>query len=119
MSDIDEIKKYLDSIGKDPIHVKEGAILTESVLHEEDAAEVAVELEELRDQMRMLVDEAMSIIPRDSATYERARSYWYPHILQALGGENEYMGSSMHSIQDSIDELAEEGAPYDQDGEDY
>lgn len=118
MSDVDQIKKYLDSIGP----ANQPKMLTESsetVLREEDAAMIADELSEIKEQIKQLTYEAMELVPRDAASHGRAKSYWFPQILQALDGESEYMGSSMHSMQDTIEELEAEGAPYDQGGFEY
>lgn len=107
-----DMKTLLEAMDKD-----EESTLTETVLREEDAHEVAAELEEIKDQIKALTYEAMELVPREGAYAARARSYWFPHILQALDSDNEFMGGSMHSMQDTIDEISEEGAPYDQDGD--
>ena len=66
---------------------------------------------EIRDEMNDLLEEAMGIVrnvgtPTDIA---RARSYWLGHIRIALGGEHDYLGSSMCSMTDTAEELMEEG----------
>lgn len=64
---------------------------------------------EIRDRMNDLLDEAMGIVrtvgtPTDIA---RARSYWLGHIRIALGGDHDYLGSSMCSMTDTANELLE------------
>lgn len=79
--------------------------INESVLREGDNEEIAYELEEIKEQIKGLVYEAFELIPRDGMYASRARSYWYAHILTALDDESEFMGGSMHSMQDTIDEI--------------
>jgi len=115
MSDVEQIKKYLDSIGPANKTRMLTESFTESTLREDDAAMIADELSEIKEQIKQLTYEAMELVPRDAGAHGRAKSYWFPQILQALDDESEYMGSSMHSMQDTIEELEAEGAPYDQD----
>lgn len=63
-------------------------------------------LEQIRDEIKELVYEAKQLMRDEGGiAYERAKSYWVPHILGALDKENEYCGGSMINMQDSIDEL--------------
>ena len=65
-------------------------------------------LEEIRDEMKELLNEAARILRKgDDAAYERARVYWLAHIRTALDKEHDYLGGSMITMQDTIDELAE------------
>jgi endonuclease/exonuclease/phosphatase family metal-dependent hydrolase len=62
-------------------------------------------LEEIKDEMWRLNDEAMDIL-RGSTEEDRARSYWYAHIQGALDKENsQYMGGSMYDLQSAINAL--------------
>lgn len=74
-------------------------------------------LEEIRDELKELIEEAKNLV-RGTHQYERARSYWIPHILGAIDKDNEYMGGSMINMQDTIDALREESEPEVDDGED-
>jgi hypothetical protein len=107
------MKKLLEAIDMNDVEQ-----INETVLVEDDAAMIADELSEIKEQIKQLTYEAMDLVPREGAYAARARSYWFAHILTALDDESEFMGGSMHSMQDTIDEIAEEGAPYDQDGGD-
>jgi len=70
--------------------------------------EAADRIREIADEIRELLAEAMSIAGGDDMVYTRARSYWYPHILIALGGDHGYLGGSMCSMEDTANELEED-----------
>jgi hypothetical protein len=66
-------------------------------------------LEEIRDEIKELLDEATGILRRGGGiTYERARSYWLAHIRTALDKDHDYLGGSMVTMQNTIDELGED-----------
>lgn len=121
MSDVDDIKKYLDSIGSGHIPVQKGAVLTESVLERDEGVlyddDEIDQLEMVKEQMEELAYEVFESL--DGITKERAKAYWFPQILQALGVESEFLGGSQHSMQDSIDELREQRGSEDDDGLEY
>jgi hypothetical protein len=72
-------------------------------------------IEDLRDRLEELASEARDLLPDlPDDTRARAKAYWFPQLLQAIGGENEYCGSSQHSLEDSIQELREAGGPDDE-----
>lgn len=66
-------------------------------------------LEEIKDELKDLTDEADNILRSvgKGLTYTRARSYWLGHIRGALEKEKGSI-SSMVTMQDTIDELREE-----------
>jgi hypothetical protein len=64
-------------------------------------------LTEIKEQMLELLDEAKDIIPEGMAK-ERARCYWYAHIKTALLKEHEYLGGSLVTMDDTINEISEE-----------
>lgn len=66
-----------------------------------DAEDRANELQDIKNEIGELMYTAIGLVDEDD---RGARSYWYAHILAALGSE-EYSGQSMHSMQDSIDML--------------
>lgn len=73
------------------------------------ASETIYRLEEIKDEMLGLLGEAEGLI-RDEAKgmeYERARSYWLAHIETALTNDHGYLGGSMVTMQDTIQELEE------------
>lgn len=74
-----------------------------------DMTETAAKLEDLRDQMLMLVEEATQLLRHTDVpelTYERARQYWIGHIKSALGDDNYPTYSP--TMQSTIDELMAE-----------
>jgi hypothetical protein len=83
-----------------------------------DKIEAADRIREIADEIRELLQEAMEIAGEDEMVYARARSYWYPHILIALGGDHGYLGGSMCSMEDTAREL-EEAGDEDEDGCDH
>lgn len=72
-------------------------------------------LYEIKDEIKELVYEARDLFPRNSLTYERARSYWIAHILGALDDENDYLGGSMFTMKETIEELED---PEEEDEDD-
>ncbi|MBM2814388.1 MAG: hypothetical protein HW421_1150 [Ignavibacteria bacterium] len=69
-----------------------------------DAKEKLIEIKE---QMLELLDEAKDIIPEGMAK-ERAKCYWYAHIKTALLKEHEYLGGSLVTMDDTINEISDE-----------
>jgi len=70
-------------------------------------AETIERLIEIKEQMLELLDEAMYLLP-EGMTKTRAKSYWYAHIKTALLKEHEYLGGSLVTMDDTINELEEE-----------
>ncbi len=75
---------------------------------------------EITEEIRELVQEAMDLIRENGSdlTRERARSYWYPHILMNLNDDHGYLGGSMCSMESSARELEEGDEGYDDEDED-
>ncbi len=63
-------------------------------------------LEEIREEMLELLEEARNIIP-EGTTKSRAEMYWYAHIKTAILKEHDYLGGSMVTVDDTIEELSE------------
>lgn len=57
-------------------------------------------------QIDYLMEEAINVIPENMV--ERAKSYWYAHIMCALSDDHEFLGGSMHHMQDCLDEWIEQ-----------
>lgn len=80
-------------------------------LMQEELAEKAERLLQIREQMDELLDESKDIlesIPHEvdgGMTWERAKLYWWAHIVTALSREHDYLGSSMFTMQDAVEEL--------------
>ena len=65
---------------------------------------------EISEEMQELLREAMGLL-REHGTdldYQRARSYWYAHIMIALGGDHGYMARSAASMIGTAEDLMEE-----------
>lgn len=82
--------------------------LMEAVIVNEDFNnEVSEELTEIKNQIKNLLDEARVLIKNtDYNAWERARKYWYAHIITALDDDHNYLGSSSVTMQDTINELS-------------
>lgn len=82
-----------------------------------DTQETVDRLEEIRIEIEELAREAVGML--DGITRERARSYWFAHIICALSKESEFLGSSMITMEETIEELREdgEGEEFDPDEE--
>lgn len=63
-------------------------------------------LEEIKDEMKALVREAIGLV-RGTKEYERARAYWYGHIVSNLDDDHTYLGHQT-TIQDTVEALREE-----------
>ena len=74
---------------------------------------------EITDEIRDLLQEAMDLVRSEGTDFdrERARSYWYGHILIALGGDHGYMGRSMCSMADTAEELMADEEPEEEEEE--
>jgi len=64
-------------------------------------------LQDIKDEIKELVYEAQDLIPRDTIEFSRAKSYWLPHILMALDKDHDYLGGSMCTMQETVDDLNE------------
>ena len=81
--------------------------------------EAAERIREIIQEIRELAQEAMDHVHENGSdlTRERARSYWYPHILMNLDEEHGYLGSSGCTMESSAQELEEEGEEDDEEEE--
>lgn len=70
-------------------------------------------LVEIQAEMLELLESADFIITQlaNEHVHNRANAYWIPQIKMALTNEHEYLGGSMCSMQDTIDEMS----PSDED----
>lgn len=66
--------------------------------------EIKRELDEILPEIKTLVLNAQELL-RETSEAQRAESNWIAHILTALDKEHDYLGSSMITMQDSIDSL--------------
>lgn len=73
--------------------------------------EATERLTEIKDEIKDLINEAFDLVRQNAAhkvTLQRAESYWIPHVKMALDKEHDYMGGSMVTLQDTIDEIEKE-----------
>jgi len=95
---------------------EEKARLVESPESMNQVYEVSDRLEEIQAEIGDLANEAFQMLrslPREEwgREVESARSYWYGHIMSALGGEvgGDYARGQQDTIQDTINALNESG----------
>lgn len=71
------------------------------------------ELEDIKDNIKGLAHDAMRAIEQLDNAYgrpsaARAKAYWFAHIVCALDNDHMFLGGSMTTMQDSIDEIKRE-----------
>jgi hypothetical protein len=71
-------------------------------------AEDVDRLEEIRDEIKALINEALGIF-RDHGSESPFRGYAYAHIVCALDKDHGFLGGSFITLQDCIDELKSGG----------
>lgn len=67
-----------------------------------------IRLNQIKTEIRDLLDEAGRLVRHEAEspiTWERAKGYWYAQIAMALDTEHDYLGNSMVTMQDTINEL--------------
>ena len=72
--------------------------------------------EEIINNIDELMEEAINIIPENMVA--RAKSYWYAHIMCAVSDNHEFLGGSMHHMQDCLDEWMEQEEDSDYESND-
>jgi hypothetical protein len=72
--------------------------------------------EEIIGEIKSLVEEAICLVPSEGS--DRARSYWYAHIVTSLNKDHEYAAGSTCSMQNTLDEW-EDRHGADQEDMDY
>ena len=65
-------------------------------------------LTEIQEEMEELIWEVSDLV-RGTCAEDRAESYWMAHIKMALSNNNGYLGGSMVTMADTIEELKENG----------
>ena len=60
-------------------------------------------LEEIKEEIKELAQEAIDLIPWEDAEYDRAKGYWYSSIVMALDADHEFLGGRGHTMQETID----------------
>jgi hypothetical protein len=74
----------------------------------------ADELAEIQAEMVDLLDRARALLRGTGMVKERAEAYWLAHVETALSDDHDYLGGSMVTMADTIQELRGED---DDDGE--
>ncbi len=74
-------------------------------------------LVEIKDEIKDLLEQAERLIRATGLPYDRARAYWLAAIKMNLDNEHDFLGSSMNTMQETIDEL--DPGDYDDDDENY
>lgn len=59
-------------------------------------------LQQIKDTIKELVYEAQALLPHGSLEYDHAKSCWLHHMLMALDAQHDYLGGSMCTMQDTI-----------------
>jgi hypothetical protein len=69
--------------------------------------EIVDELGEIQSQILELVEQARALLRRNElqGALMRAESYWIAHVTTAISNNHGYLGKSMVSLQDTIDEI--------------
>ena len=65
-------------------------------------------LQEIKNEISELLFEAKQLLPK-GIVGDRAKSYWLPHMQMALDNSHDYLGGSMCTMQETIDEMEDEG----------
>ena len=63
--------------------------------------------EEIIGEIKELLEEAIDLVPEGIAR-SRAESYWYGNMIVNVNDDHGYMGRSMCSMQDTLEEFDEE-----------
>ena len=63
--------------------------------------------EEIIGEIKELLEEALDLVPEGMAR-SRAESYWYGNMIVNVNEDHGYMGGSMCSMQDTIEEWEDE-----------
>ena len=72
-----------------------------------DRQEIVDELGEIQTQILELVEQARALLRNNQyqGALARAESYWIAHVTTAISNNHGYLGKSMVSLQDTIEEI--------------
>ena len=72
-----------------------------------DRQEIVDELGEIQSQILELVEQARALLRNNECqgALMRAEAYWIAHVTTAISNNHGYLGRSMVSLQDTIDEI--------------
>jgi hypothetical protein len=71
------------------------------------AKAVTDRLHEIKEEIKSLANEALSLVRRSGnrLEYDRSKCYWHPHVVMAVTNDHDYIGGSMASLEDVINAL--------------
>ncbi len=74
-----------------------------------DRQEIVDELGEIQSQILELVEQARALLRNNElqGALMRAESYWIAQVITAISNNHGYLGKSMVSLQDTIEEIEE------------
>lgn len=87
--------------------------ISESFELTEDGNDASFRLQEISEEIQELAREALHIVQQNGGHYERARRYWYGHIMSAAGSDEYPGGPGDSSIIDSAKEVKQSGSGYE------
>jgi hypothetical protein len=72
-----------------------------------DRQEIVDDLGEIQSQILDLVEQARALLRRNElqGALMRAESYWIAQVITAISNNHGYLGKSMVSLQDTIEEI--------------
>lgn len=73
--------------------------------------------EEIMEEIKSLVEEAYRGLP-NRFEKDRAKAYWYGHIMTAVDKNNDFIGGSMATMEDSLNSFCDEDDEEEEDDED-
>lgn len=79
--------------------------------------QIANMLREIKDDIKNQIGEARNLLRfvESATTKERAKSYWLSQIETALDNDHDWLGGSMCTMEDTINELDYEEEELDED----
>lgn len=85
----------------------------------QEKMEIADALEEKLDELKDLMREVRGLVQEvGGITNERAEVYWLAHIRTALDNDHDYLGGSMTTMADTIEEIRENADESEDDDDD-
>jgi hypothetical protein len=84
--------------------------------HTTDYRELASELFDIQEEILELLERARFLLhSAPDMAYQRATAYWLAHAKMAITKEHGYLGGSMVTMEDTIQEIIAAGEPDDEE----
>lgn len=90
---------------EDDASIKDECETDHDEIESDEAIENIKRLEEIKNKISELLDEVRQIVKSYPVVYQRADAYWLAHIECALSKDSKYVGSSMVTMEDTINEI--------------